>query len=123
MANKKKPLPPRYLRMNREARLSSARHWLATQKNGTPVQIAKSYRKRYGVDWACAALNGRMLRLEPSVYAYLKSAQSPYAHPAHPLAVEFQLSATATFLLLPGALLGFSTSRGAGPGTRKIMAA
>jgi hypothetical protein len=25
-----------------------------TQKNRTPVQIAKSYRKRYGVDWPCA---------------------------------------------------------------------
>jgi hypothetical protein len=54
MAKKKKPLPPRCLRMNRGARLSSARHWLATQKKRTPVQIAKSYRKRYGVDWPCA---------------------------------------------------------------------
>jgi hypothetical protein len=54
MAKKKKPLAPRCLRMNRGARLSSARRWLATQKNRTPVQIAKSYRKRYGVDWPCA---------------------------------------------------------------------
>src|SRR5438105_5892386 len=30
------------------------RYWLATQKDRTPVQIAKSYRKRYGVDWPCA---------------------------------------------------------------------
>jgi hypothetical protein len=54
MAKKKKPLPPRCLRMKRGARLSSARRWLATQKNRTPVQIAKSYRERYGVDWTCA---------------------------------------------------------------------
>jgi hypothetical protein len=40
--------------MNRKARLSSAQHWLATQKGRTPVQIAKSYRKHYGVDWRCA---------------------------------------------------------------------
>ncbi|HYZ75621.1 MAG TPA: hypothetical protein VE641_21265 [Chthoniobacterales bacterium] len=37
--------------MTRAGRLSSARHWLATQKNRTPIQIAKSYRKWYGVDW------------------------------------------------------------------------
>jgi len=54
MAKKKKPLAPRCLRMKRGARLSSARRWLATQKNRTPVQIAKSYRERYGVDWPCA---------------------------------------------------------------------
>jgi hypothetical protein len=54
MAKKKKPLPPRRLRMNKEGRFSSAPHWLATQKNRTPVQIAKSYRKWYGVDLPCA---------------------------------------------------------------------
>src|SRR3982074_2653791 len=54
MAKKKKPLAPRCLRMKRGARLSSARRWLATQKNRTPVQIAKSYRERYRVDWPCA---------------------------------------------------------------------
>jgi len=50
----KRSLPPRTLRMNRTGRLQSARHWLATQTGRTPVQIAKSYRKRYGVDWPCA---------------------------------------------------------------------
>src|SRR5436190_15710804 len=40
--------------MNRASRMQSARHWLATQTGRTPVQIAKSYRKRYGVDWPCA---------------------------------------------------------------------
>ena len=36
--------------MNKAGRLSSARQWLAKQKNRAPVQIAKSYRKWYGVD-------------------------------------------------------------------------
>ncbi|MBA4150878.1 MAG: hypothetical protein H0X66_22435 [Verrucomicrobia bacterium] len=54
MAKKKKPLSPRRLRMNRASRLSSARHWLATQKGRTPAQVAKSYRKHYGLDWPCA---------------------------------------------------------------------
>jgi len=40
--------------MQRAARLSSARHWLAKQEGRTPRQIAKSYRKWYGVDWTCA---------------------------------------------------------------------
>ncbi len=51
---KKRPLPPRTLRMKRGARLQSARHWLTTQTGRTAVQIAKSYRRHYGVDWPCA---------------------------------------------------------------------
>ena len=51
---RKHPPEPRTLRMDRGARLKSARHWLASQSGRTTVQIAKSYRKRYGVDWPCA---------------------------------------------------------------------
>ena len=51
---KKKPLPPRRLRMNRKQRLQSARQWLETQAGRTPVQLAKSYRNWFGVDWPCA---------------------------------------------------------------------
>jgi len=40
--------------MKQEARLVSARKWLATQKGRKPVAIANSYRKWYGVDWLCA---------------------------------------------------------------------
>ena len=40
MAKKKKSLAPRCLRMKRGARLSSARRWLATHKNRTPVYVA-----------------------------------------------------------------------------------
>jgi hypothetical protein len=54
MARRKKPLPPRRLRMKHEARLVSARKWLATQNGRKPAAIANSYRKWYGVDWLCA---------------------------------------------------------------------
>ena len=40
--------------MNRDSRLSSARSWLATQQGRTPVQIARAYRKHFGLDWECA---------------------------------------------------------------------
>jgi hypothetical protein len=48
---KKRPLPPRTLRMDRAARLQSARSWLTTQGGRPARRIAKSYRKRFGVDW------------------------------------------------------------------------
>jgi hypothetical protein len=58
---KKRSLPPRTLQMHREGRLQSARHWLVSQSERDPVQIVKSYRKRYGVDWPCAILEvGRL---------------------------------------------------------------
>ncbi|MEK7676712.1 MAG: hypothetical protein AAB676_12850 [Verrucomicrobiota bacterium] len=55
MAGKKKrPRSPRRLRLKRQARLHSAKAWLAQQKGRTPAQIGKAYRKWYGVDWPCA---------------------------------------------------------------------
>jgi hypothetical protein len=51
---KKRPLPPRTLRMDRHGRLLSARPWLATQRGRPAERIARSYRKRFGVDWVCA---------------------------------------------------------------------
>jgi len=51
---KSRPKSPRRLRMNRHARLRSARAWLAAQRGRTPAQIGASYRKWYGVDWPCA---------------------------------------------------------------------
>lgn len=47
----KKSLPPRAKRMNRNARIQSARIWLQ-KYNGK--NIASGYRKHFGVDWACA---------------------------------------------------------------------
>jgi hypothetical protein len=65
---KKRALAPRTLRMKRVGRLRSARHWLATQRGRTPVQIAGSYRKRYGVDWPCAIreLSTLGIKLDPA---------------------------------------------------------
>lgn len=51
---KKRPLPPRTLRMDRHGRLQSARPWLVAQRGRPAERIARSYRKRYGVDWECA---------------------------------------------------------------------
>jgi len=51
---KKRPLPPRTLRMDRNGRLQSAPRWLAAQRGRPAARIARSYRKRYGVDWASA---------------------------------------------------------------------
>jgi hypothetical protein len=63
----KRLLPPRTLRMNRSGRLRSGRHWRGAQAGRAAVQIARSYRKRYGVDWPCAVQELSMLgiRLEP----------------------------------------------------------
>jgi hypothetical protein len=99
MAKKKKPPTPRRMRMNREGRFSSARHWLATQKNRTPIQIAKAYRKWYGVDWPCAIreLASLGIILDPSWVErlnrtlaghYRARARRKAARQPHPLADE-----------------------------------
>lgn len=41
--------------------MHSARHWLVTQHGRPPERIARSYRKRYGVDWAGAIAELSML--------------------------------------------------------------
>jgi len=55
---RKKPLPPRAKRMNRQARLQSARAWLKTHKG---KNIAAGYRKHFGVDWVCTFKEPEML--------------------------------------------------------------
>lgn len=40
--------------MNRASRLQSARRWLESQAGRTPIQIARSYKKWFGLDWPCA---------------------------------------------------------------------
>jgi hypothetical protein len=61
--------------MKRAGRLQSARHWLASQTGRTPAQIAKSYRKRFGVDWPCAILelSGLGVHLDRKWVAQLKA--------------------------------------------------
>ena len=48
---RQKALPPCVTRMDRSARLQSARPWLKTYKG---KNIAAGYRKHFGVDWVCA---------------------------------------------------------------------
>ena len=52
MGRKKKPLPPRVKRMNRERRITAARSWLLSY---TGKNILRGYCKHFGVDWRCAA--------------------------------------------------------------------
>lgn len=49
---RKRVLPPRVKRMDRSARLQSARTWLKTY-NGK--NIAAGYRRHFSVDWVCAS--------------------------------------------------------------------
>src|SRR5690242_11148299 len=70
---KKRPLGPKRLRMNRAARLQSARQWLKAQAGRTPMQIAKSYKKWFAVDWPCAVreLKSFGISLDPGWVAQL----------------------------------------------------
>ncbi|CAN5760641.1 hypothetical protein BH20ACI3_BH20ACI3_25060 [soil metagenome] len=52
---------PRRLRMNRAARLRSAKHWLPTY---TGRDVVKGYRKWYGVSSVCAIIELRQLGFE-----------------------------------------------------------
>ena len=55
---KKKPLPPRQKRMDRPARLHSARHWIPTY-NGK--DLVRGYAKWFAVDSLCAIIELRIL--------------------------------------------------------------
>lgn len=63
--------PPRRKRMRRQARLDSARQWLASYSG---KHIVRGYRKRYGVDWLCAVRELRLLgvELDPRYVAQLE---------------------------------------------------
>jgi hypothetical protein len=70
---KQKPLPPRAKRMRRSSRLKAARVWLPEYQG---KNIAAGYRKHFGVDWACAFKELKMLgvQLNPDyVAAVLRS--------------------------------------------------
>lgn len=62
----------RFKRMNRSARLDSARSWLPTY---TGKRIAHAYRRRYGVDWETAFLELSLLGVEidPDYIAAVRS--------------------------------------------------
>jgi len=52
---------PRRMRMNRAARLQSAKHWLPAY---TGCDIVKGYRKWYGVSTVCAIMELRQLGIK-----------------------------------------------------------
>lgn len=55
---KKKPLPPRRLRMNRQGRLHSAKSWIAGFHG---KYLVRRYKNHYGLDWGTAIAELRML--------------------------------------------------------------
>ena len=54
----KKPLPAQRLRMKREGRLQSAKHWLGSYKGKC---VIRGYSNWYGVDYLCAIKELEML--------------------------------------------------------------
>jgi len=58
---KRKPLPPRRLRMNREQRLQSARSFIRDFKGRN---IARGYSRWFGVDRRCAIIELTMLGVQ-----------------------------------------------------------
>lgn len=64
MTRKATPLSPRRKRMDREARVQSARHWL---RGFSGEHVVRSYAKWFGVDLMCALreLQALGVRLEP----------------------------------------------------------
>jgi hypothetical protein len=66
--SKKKPLPPRFKRMNKQGRLDSARAWL-TKYGGK--NVLRGYCKHFAVDWLCAASELQMLgfQIDPNYLA------------------------------------------------------
>ena len=58
MSRKRKPLPPRHKRLTRESRLQAAKTWLRSYPGRN---IARGYRKHFGVDSVCAFRELRLL--------------------------------------------------------------
>src|SRR5204862_5787373 len=58
MSRKRKPLPPRHKRLTRQGRLQAAKTWLRSYPG---KNIARGYRKHFGVDSLCAIRELRLL--------------------------------------------------------------
>jgi hypothetical protein len=58
MPRKRKPLPPRHKRLTRQGRLQAAKTWLRSYPG---KNIARGYRKHFGVDSLCAIRELRLL--------------------------------------------------------------
>ena len=74
-SKKKKLLPPRVKRMQRPARLESAKKWIATY---TGKHLLRSYCKHYAVDWRCAVIELKLLgiRIDPAYVAKRERAEA-----------------------------------------------
>jgi hypothetical protein len=57
-SKKRKSLPPRVKRMNRSARLDSAKKWIPTY---TGKHLLHGYCNHYAVDWRCAVIELKLL--------------------------------------------------------------
>ena len=57
-SKKKKPLSPRVKRMNRPARLESAKKWIPTY---TGKHLLRGYCNHFAVDWRCAVIELKLL--------------------------------------------------------------
>jgi hypothetical protein len=58
MSRKRKPLPPRHKRLTRQGRLQAAKPWLRSYPG---KNIARGYRKHFGVDSLCAIRELRLI--------------------------------------------------------------
>jgi len=58
LSRKRKPLPPRHKRLTRQGRLQAAKTWLRSYPG---KNIARGYRKHFGVDSLCAIRELRLL--------------------------------------------------------------
>jgi len=58
MSRKRKPLPPRHKRLTRQGRLQAGKRWLRSYPG---KNIARGYRKHFGVDSLCAIRELRLL--------------------------------------------------------------
>lgn len=71
MTRKRKPLPPRRLRMKRAARLQAARTWLTKY---TGKRVVRGYARWFGIDLGCALKELTMLgiALDPTYVEQLR---------------------------------------------------
>jgi hypothetical protein len=107
MTRKQKPLPPRRKRMNRQARLASARNWLMkfSGKN-----VVRCYANWFGVDLLCAVKELYLcgVTLDPAYIAQLKttfasrSSRRPKQPVADPQSVGYGVDGDENFAYIAG---------------------
>ena len=104
---KQKPLPPRRKRMNRQARLASARSWL-TKFSGK--NVVRSYANWFGVDLLCAVKELSLcgVSVDPAYVTQLKttfasrSSRRPKQPAAEPQSVGYGVDWDENFAYIAG---------------------